>query len=272
MRTCPSAGPSVLALWLCIMAGTAQAQEQRLVSRQEAARPGSSAASLPASDAPLNARVLLEASETTTLSSPADGRIVALNMSLGNSFGPRAVLVEFECHEQRARVKITGTELDAAQKTYNNKLSMKGLDQASDIEVDLAALEVQKFKEQLALYREQVAQCKVLAPWAGATAKLHVKNHMHVAKGVPIADVVRSGRLKGRAHVPSRLINDVRIGKPMLIDIDETGQTYKARISHVNARVDAVSQTIEVEMVVQEGARGLLPGMSGQLRFDGAGR
>ena len=232
--------------------------------------PAASVPAAPASTPSLNTRVLLEASETTTLSSPADGRIVALSMGLGNSFSGGAVLVEFECHEQRARVRITGTELEAAQKTYDNKLSMKGLDQASDIEVDLAALEVQKFKEQLTLYREQVEQCKVVAPWAGATAKLHVKNHMHVAKGEPIADVVRSGRLKGRAYVPSRLIGDIRIGRPMLVEIDETGKTYKARISHVNARVDAVSQTIEVELLVQEGARGLLPGMSGQLRFDGS--
>ena len=54
---------------------------------------------------------------------------------------------------------------------------------------------------------------------------------------------------------------------PFEVEIDETGRTYKAAVSAVNARVDAVAQTVEIEARITGRHAELLPGMSGTARF-----
>ncbi|MNC00151.1 hypothetical protein D3C75_474720 [compost metagenome] len=47
----------------------------------------------------------------------------------------------------------------------------------------------------------------------------------------------------------------------------ETGKPYQARISHINARVDAVAQTVELEARLDAPYPELVAGMSGVARI-----
>jgi multidrug efflux pump subunit AcrA (membrane-fusion protein) len=51
------------------------------------------------------------------------------------------------------------------------------------------------------------------------------------------------------------------------VDLGETGKRYPAKVKAINAQVDAVSQSIELEGVVVGPAKGLLAGMSGTALF-----
>jgi membrane fusion protein, multidrug efflux system len=212
-------------------------------------------------------RVLLEPISFTTLASPIDGRIIEVATGIGRSFDQSSVLVRFDCQEQVAKLAISKTELRASSEKYESKLILKGLDQASEIEVQLAALEVEKNKSQVELFEFQIRQCSVTAPWSGSTAKLHVRSFMSVNRGAPLLDLIRSGPLKARMNLPSRSLGVVKMRSPIKIVVDETGKTYAAKISAINARVDAVSQTIEVEATLDTAPRELLPGMSGIVQF-----
>ena len=48
---------------------------------------------------------------------------------------------------------------------------------------------------------------------------------------------------------------------------NETGRTYPATVALINARVDAVAQTIELEARMVNAEPDLLAGMSGVARF-----
>jgi multidrug resistance efflux pump len=140
---------------------------------------------------------------------------------------------------------------------------MQGLEQASDVEVAVAAAAVNKARGQVDLQKAQIAQCTIKAPWPGRVAKLHVKNYMSVTPGQPLLDLVMSGPLRLRLNLPSRLVAHVSKGTLLNVTIDETGKTYEARVHAVNSRVDTVSQTVEVEAAVTKSYPELLPGMSG---------
>ena len=59
----------------------------------------------------------------------------------------------------------------------------------------------------------------------------------------------------------------LREGTPFSVDIDETGQTYAAKVTAINARVDAVAQTVELEGRIEGKNPELLGGMTGVARF-----
>jgi membrane fusion protein, multidrug efflux system len=232
-----------------------------VASAQSAAR-----AAMQIQDAPAQSsqvRVQVVASLETTLSSPATGRITRLNASLGEGFAKGQVLVAFDCDEAEARLKMAQAELSGAQETLEARVRMQGLEQASDVEVAVAAAAVNKARGQVDLQQAQVSQCTIKAPWTGRVAKVHVKNFMSVTPGQPLLDLVMSGPLRLRLNLPSRLIARVGKGTALNVTIDETGKTYEARVVAVNSRVDTVSQTVEVEAAVAKSYPDLLPGMSG---------
>jgi RND family efflux transporter MFP subunit len=208
-------------------------------------------------------RVLLVASLETTLSSPATGRITELHANMGASFAKGQTLVAFDCDEPTARLKMAQAELAGAQETLEARVRMQGLEQASDVEVALAAAAVSKARGQIELQQAQIAQCTIKAPWSGRVAKVHVKNFMSVTPGQPLLDLVMSGPLRLKLNLPSKLVSRVNKGSTLNVAIDETGKTYEARVSAVNSRVDTVSQTVEVEATLVRSYPELLPGMSG---------
>ena len=208
-------------------------------------------------------RALLTPDRETTLSSPVSARLKQLPVSLGISFSAGQTLIEFDCEEPLARLDMAKAELTGAVETHEAKVRMQGLEQASDVEVALAASAVDKGRAQVMLQRAQVKQCAIVAPWAGRIAKVHVRSYMSVIPGQPLIDLVKSGPLKLRLNVPSRALSQIAVGQLFDVLIDETGKVYQARVNAINSRVDSVSQTIELEGSMTRLHTDLLPGMSG---------
>jgi membrane fusion protein, multidrug efflux system len=208
-------------------------------------------------------RVLLIADRETTISSPVTARIKMLHVSIGLPFSTGQTLVSFDCEEPAARLGMAKAELAGAVETHEAKIRMQGLEQASDVEVALAASAAAKARAQVALQNAQVGQCSIKAPWAGRVAKVHVRTHMSVTPGLPMVDLVKSGPLRLKLNAPSRMLSKIKVGALFDIAIDETGKSYQARVLAVNSRVDPVSQTIEIESTIAKNYEDLLPGMSG---------
>jgi membrane fusion protein, multidrug efflux system len=212
-------------------------------------------------------RVLLVPDKETTISSTMAARIVTFNGTLGQYFRAGETLVVFDCEEALARVEMSKAELAGAIDQHEAKVKMQGLEQASDVEVALAASSANKAKAQLSLNQAQVSQCRIYAPWSGRVAKTIAKNHMTVTPGQPLMELVNSGPLKLKLNAPSKLISRLKTGTKFNVLIDETGKQYIATVSAVNSRVDPVSQTVEIEARMVKSYPELLSGMSGEADF-----
>lgn len=212
-------------------------------------------------------RVLLIPDQETTVSrsgsSLAAARINKLNVTLGSTFSAGKTLITFNCNVPRARLAMSKAELSGAVETHTAKLRMQGLEQAGDVEVALAASVVAKARAEVKLGELQISYCSITAPWDGRVAKVYVRNHMTVTPGQPMLDLVKSGPLRLRVNIPSRLLSQLRIDSKFEVTIDETEKTYQAIIVAINSRVDAVSQTVEIEGLMTQRFPELLAGMSG---------
>lgn len=212
-------------------------------------------------------RVLLTPSTETTLVSPFAGRVRSVNVSLGQAFPKGKQLVGFDCDEQGARLRMAEAEMASARETHEAKLRLQGLQQAGEVEVSLAAATAERARAQVALYRAQLGQCSITAPFSGRAVKIAVKSHQGVTQGQPLLEIVSDGALKLRLNVPAKWVTWLKNGTPFEVRIDETGKTYKARVTALNGRIDAVSQSIELEASIDEKSPDLLPGMSGVAHF-----
>jgi membrane fusion protein (multidrug efflux system) len=212
-------------------------------------------------------RVLLAAEVETTLSSQMTGTLGELQASLGQSVTKGAPLAQFDCREGQARAKVANAELTMAKQNLAAKQHLRKLEAVGDLEVAMAATEVEKADGARSMAQTQASYCKVSAPFAGRIAKVHVKPYQTVSAGTPLFDLVGDGTLKVRMNVPSRLLPGLQNGTRVQVSIAETGKTYSASVSAINSRVDAVAQTVELEATLDAAHPELVAGMSGVAQF-----
>ena len=228
---------------------------------------GAQAQDVPAETGPV-LRVLLAAELETTLSSQMNGTLGELKAGFGEHVDKSAVLARFNCSEAQARSKVAAAELAMARQNLEAKKELRKLNAVGDIEVAMANTEVQKADGARAMGEAQSGYCQVLAPFSGHVAKVHVKPFQTVSAGTPLFDLVSDGALKVRLNVPSSELKNLKPGTPLEVTIHETGKTYPAKVSVVNARVDAVAQTLELEARLEQKYPDLMAGMSGTARFN----
>lgn len=213
---------------------------------------------------------LVQAGEETTLSSQMAGRIKSVTAGLGESVRKGAMLLEFDCSEQQAQLDAVEADYRAARDTHLARLRLQALGAAGELEVTVAAAAADKARSQIALRESQLAYCKVEAPFSGKVARVRVKAAESVNLGQPLVDLVNPASLKVQIFVPSAWSAWLRSGAPVQLAIKETGRTYRGRVSKMNARVDGVSQQLEIEAQLERPDATLLPGMVGMASFPGA--
>ena len=211
--------------------------------------------------------VLVRAGEDTTLSSQMAGKIQRVHIGLGDSVKAGAKLLEFDCSEQNAQQQAAEAEYRGARETHLSRLRLQALGAAGELDVTLAAASAEKARGQLALRQSQTAYCNVLAPFSGRVARLRIKVAESVPAGQPLIDLVNPASLRGQLFVPAAWVSWIKPNAAFEVKFRESGRTYRARVSRLNARVEGVSQQLEVEARFEGAGAGLLPGMVGVAVF-----
>lgn len=211
--------------------------------------------------------VLVTSGNETTLSSQMAGKIKKVNYGLGDSISANAVILEFDCEEQNAQIQSAEAEYRGARETHLTKLRLQALGAAGELEVTVAASVADKAKSQITLRESQLAYCKVVAPFSGRLVKLKVKLAESVSLGQPLLEMVNPGTLKAQLYVPAAWLGWVKTGTRFSVKTTQDGRAYSARVTKLNARVEGVSQTLELEARFDGSTQGLLPGMVGTAIF-----
>ncbi|WP_051242783.1 efflux RND transporter periplasmic adaptor subunit [Azohydromonas australica] len=249
------------ALLLALLAPVADAAAQAAAAAAPAAR----AVPAPGEVRAVPVRFLVVAAQETILSAPVTGRIARLPVGLGDHVQAGQVVAAFDCAEIQARRGAAQAELEAARVQHEAKLKLQGLQSAAEVEVELAAVNVNKADSQVRVADAQMAQCNFVSPFNGKVARVHVKIGQGVNPGAPVIELVSSGRPKARLNAPSQWLAWLKVGRVLDALVDETGAAVTLKVLRISGRVDAVSQTVEIETDVSGGAQ-VLPGMSGQVK------
>lgn len=214
-------------------------------------------------------RVLLEPNIETQLMSPIVGQVVKLNATIGQPVSKNEELIRFNCDEQLAQQAIAKAELASTQINLNAKQRLQKLQQAGDIEVKLAANAVEGAKARLTLEQARVARCSVKAPFHGYIVSIQTAPFQGVVQSDPLLVLVSAESPKIRFNAPAHWVGGLALKQIFQVHVDELDEMFEAQITAINAKLDPVSQTIEVEGIFSTPAKTLLPGMSGSARFIG---
>ncbi len=217
-------------------------------------------------------RALLTPLVESSLSSQIAGRIESISVQNGERFKQGDTLIEFDCTIQKAQLQKARAELEAVRKRHEANLKLQEFKSIGDLDVAISAAEVDKAKAEYALVKAQVSMCTIAAPFNGRVIKRIARPYESVGQGQTLIDILDDSKLKVELYVPSRWLLWLKEGTEFTVHIDETGKDYPARVTSLGARVDAVSQSIEITAFISGSHPELLSGMSGDARFKVPGK
>ncbi len=212
-------------------------------------------------------RYVLEAKKQTILSSLIAGKLSHVYVQEGDRVKKGKWLAVINCMIYKARKEKAEAELDAAKATMTMERDLQEIQQTKLHLFKRAEANVKKALANLDEASNVVKMCIIRAPFGGLVVKRHVHPYQNVVKSQPLLEIIDDSSLRVLFLPPSSWLNWLQIGMPFKIRIDETGNEYQVKISKIIPVIDPVSQTARMFGEIQGNQQGLIPGMSGVIKF-----
>lgn len=212
-------------------------------------------------------RVQLVSRDEVELSSEIAGKIASLPFREGDAFRAGQALASLDCSLYTAQLRKAQAEAEAAQQLLEVDTKLSQLHSVGELEVTQARGKAKAGAAEVAYMQATVRKCTIAAPFAGRVVKRSAAPDQFVEAGKPLLTIVDTGHLELKMIVPSKWLAWMKAGSPLSVHVDEVGKTYDARIARIGARVDPVTQTVNVTAALAGEPPELLPGMSGWATF-----
>jgi len=212
-------------------------------------------------------RTQLVSQHDVVISSQVEGKIAQLPLKDGDAFKRGQLLVGFDCELYEAQLRKAESAAEVADKVYTVNKQLSTLRSVGELDVEQAKAKAKEAAAEAAYFRATVSRCRVAAPFRGRVARRLAAQFEYVPAGKPLLQIVDSENLELKLNVPSAWLTWLRIGATLQVHIDDLNVDYPGTIVRLGARVDPVSQTLEVIASIKGNPPELLPGMSGWARF-----
>jgi RND family efflux transporter MFP subunit len=213
-------------------------------------------------------RIQLVPRDQVDLSSEISAKIAVLPFRDGDSFTTGQTLVSLDCALYLAQLHKAQAEADAARELWQVDQRLSQLHSVGELEVTQADAKMKASAAEVAYVQATVSKCSISAPFDGRVLKRTASPQQFVEAGKSLLTIVDTSHLELKMIVPSKWLPELKRGHPLAVQITEVGKAYPARIARIGARVDPITQTVDVTAELIKGAPELLPGMSGWATFD----
>ncbi|MGF6573366.1 RND family efflux transporter, MFP subunit [Paraburkholderia fungorum] len=212
-------------------------------------------------------RIQLVSRDQVDLSSEIAAKIATLPFRDGDSFRAGQTLVSLDCSLYAAQLHKSQAEAGAASDLLQVDQRLAQLHSVGELEVQQAAAKLKASNAEVAYMQATVHKCVIAAPFDGRVSKRSAAPQQFAEAGKPLLTIVDTSHLELKMIVPSKWLVWLKPGHALSVQVDEVGRTYPAKVARIGARVDPVTQTVDVTAALTGSVPELLPGMSGWATF-----
>ena len=208
-------------------------------------------------------RAQLSPQRYTTLAAEIGAKVNRLPIPEGGSFKQGQPLILFDCSLQTAQHNKARAALSGAEKTYAVNGRLADLGSIGKAELAVSESEVGKNRAEVAAMAAMLSKCAVAAPFSGRVSEQKVREQQYVQPGQALLEIIDDSVLELEFIAPSRWLAWLKSGHAFKVRIDETGQSYPAKVLRIGAKVDPVSQSVQLAAAINGKFPELIAGMSG---------
>jgi RND family efflux transporter MFP subunit len=218
------------------------------------------------------------------------GRLVTVNVQLGDPVRRGQLLAKIEDFEIVEQVKQAEASLEVARATIRQReadlkvaelnfdrsknlyqrqlLAKQALDDAesrflaAQAQLDLAKAQAIQTSARLEELQINLGNTRIISPVDGFVGRRNIDPGAWAAQNAPVVSVVDISRLRLVANVVEKDLRLVNIGDPARVEVDAfPGETFKGRIARVSPVLDPATRTAPVEVEIVNSDNRLKPGM-----------
>lgn len=218
------------------------------------------------------------------------GRLVSVNVKLGDRVARGQLLAKIEDQEVNEQVKQAEASYAVAQATIRQReadlkfaeinlersknlfqrqlLPRQSLDDAearqsaSAAQLDLSRAQFSQAEARLEELRIAKGNTSIVSPVNGFVGKRHADPGAWASSQTPVVSVVDISSVRLVANVVERDLRLVNTGDPALVEVDAfPGESFRGRIARVAPVLDPATRTAEIEIEVPNAGFRLKPGM-----------
>ena len=218
------------------------------------------------------------------------GRLVSVNVQLGDAVRRGQLLAKLEDFEIVEQVKQAEASLEVARATIRQReadlkvaelnfdrsknlfqrqlLAKQALDDAesrymaAEAQIDLSKAQAQQTSARLDELQINLGNTKIVSPVDGFVGKRNVDPGAWVSQNAPVVSVVEISSLRLVANVVEKDLRLVNTGDPATVEVDAyPGDLFKGRIARVSPVLDPATRTASMEVEIPNRDNRLKPGM-----------
>lgn len=156
---------------------------------------------------------------------------------------------EMEYLAAQRRVAQSGADLEAAENGPRRE------------EIDRARFDVAAQEQVVAQLERDLRKAEIRAAFAGFITARRSEVGEWVEMGGPVADMVAIDTVRVRVDVPESAVRFARVDEPVRLEFDALSRELAATITRVIPQANAQARTFPVEIEIENGDHGILPGM-----------
>lgn len=228
--------------------------------------------------------------DAADLAAQSVGRLLEVYKNLGDEVVAGEVLARVDASEGRrlyaealaqaeamqatkrraeAQLALAQAEADRAGRLLAEGImsEQEALTQRSAVEVlaaEIKTIEAQQAaaRARAALFRNQVAESRIVAPFGGAVAERYLDPGATVQPGTQVLRIVASGALRVRFRIPEKDLARVQLGSAFTLTTQATAsRRFRGTVERLSAEVSRADRSVAAEGVLSDTSAALRPGM-----------
>ncbi|MCY6383338.1 efflux RND transporter periplasmic adaptor subunit [Hoeflea prorocentri] len=199
---------------------------------------------------------VLQPSSTTTLSFEVTGRLLQVNLDVGQSVNEGDVIAEIDPKSLQIQVDNAEAALRQAESTARNaeedfnrksQLVDQGVVTKADADqsrtnMETSQAQVVQAAKQLETAKENLDKSVLRAPFNGIISSVDVQSFTNVTAGAPVATIYADDRFESSFTVSFDVVNRIAVGKNATVRLaDDPAVVLPGHISELGSRADSVS-------------------------------
>ncbi|WP_019953602.1 efflux RND transporter periplasmic adaptor subunit [Yoonia vestfoldensis] len=185
----------------------------------------------------------------TTVRAKADGQIASVAVKRGDLVTAGQEIVRLDAAIAEAQLLQAQTQLEQAQRDYDNALALQGRGVATEDRVSQARAARAAAEAAVTSAQDQLNNTILTAPFAGRLNDLTVNVGEFVDNGAVVAEVLDNDPLTVVVQVPQQALSRLETGQTAEVSFI-TGEEKTGTVAFIGANADEQTRTFRVEVTV----------------------
>lgn len=200
------------------------------------------------------------ANEETSINPEISGRLVYLNANEGKVVSKGALIAKIYDGDLQAQLNKLKVQVQVSQQTalrYQELLKINGISQQ---EYDLANLNTNNLRADMAIVRSNIMRTEIRAPFTGTLGLKNISPGAYVTPQTIITTLRQNSQLKLDFTLPEKYSSKIAIGQLVNFTAEGNPKQYNAKIIARESGISEDNRSLQVRTVVINNDGKLLPG------------